>query len=548
MSKKIPEVQESTKFNFVLSIWIVPLIALLIALWLAFQYYSELGPKIEIIFKSNEGLKAGQSQIKYKDVPIGKIEKVVLRSDGDGIKVIARMDKEAIPYLNEDAKFWIVKPEVGIGGVSGLETIISGTYIKLYSKKGEMKKKKFIGLQKPYRLLEDGEYFHLNASSAFNVKKGTPIFFKNMQVGYAEYVTISLDGKSVDVIVYIEKSYIPYIHTDTKFWIQSTVDIDYANGQFDFNIAPLAHIVRGGIEFSSSGEDITKKVPYNHIFRLYKNSSVAADKQIGKGGKAVREYLMHFNESIAKLNIDASVRYDNFDIGSVKDISLSYNRGSHQMTGKVIASIDTSIFFDPSDRNHTGEENLEQAVREGLRASVQEYDPISGLLYIDLSFTDENRSREIVSGERYTLFPTVTGQGAGIMSGLTGIVDAIQKLPLDELVDSMDKAVSGFTGLLEENKETTRQLLLDLDETLDGINKLVGNKEFARIPTELNKTMRALQKSLKSLDSVMQGNSNQSLLSSQLTETLKEVAKASRDTQKMMRKLDRKPNSLIFGD
>ena len=548
MSEKIPIVKESTKFSFILSIWIVPLIALLIALWLALQYYTQLGPKIEITFENNQGLKAGQSQIKFRDIPIGKIEKVSLQTEGNGIKVIARMDKEAAPYLNEDTKFWIVKPEVGIGGVSGLETIISGTYINMYSKKEKMNKKKFIGLEQPFRLLQQGEYFHLNASSAFNIKKGTPVFFKNLQVGYVEYVTISLDGKSVDVIVYIEKPYIPYIHTDTKFWIQSTIDIDYSNGQLDFNVAPLSNLVRGGIEFSSTGEDITKKVPYNHIFRLYKNSSIAADKQIGRGGKAIREYQMHFNESIAKLSTDASVRYDKFDIGRVKDISLSYNKENRKITGSVIVSIDTSVFFDPSDKNHTGEENLDEAVREGLRASIQEYDFISGLLYINLSFSEENISREIVSGERYPLFPTVASQDTDITSGLTGIIDAIQKLPLDKLVDSMNEAVKSFTGLLDANDKVLQQLLIDLDKTLAGINKMVGTKEFAKVPAELNKTMRELQKSLKTLNGVMKGNSNSSLLSSQLTETLKEVTKASRDTQKMMRKLDRKPNSLIFGD
>ena len=93
-----------------------------------------------------------------------------------------------------------------------------------------------------------------------------------MKAGYVEYVTISLDGKSVDVIVYIEKPYIPYIHTDTKFWIQSTIDIDYSNGQLDFNVAPLSNLVRGGIEFSSTGEDVMKKVPIIIFFGSIKTA------------------------------------------------------------------------------------------------------------------------------------------------------------------------------------------------------------------------------------------------------------------------------------
>jgi len=110
MSTEIPQIEESSKFNLITSIWIVPFIALIIAGWLAYQYFSELGPEIKIIFPENEGLHAGQSQIKYRNVPIGTVKKIVLQKKGEGVTVIARMEKSATPYLNTNAKFWIVKP------------------------------------------------------------------------------------------------------------------------------------------------------------------------------------------------------------------------------------------------------------------------------------------------------------------------------------------------------------------------------------------------------------------------------------------------------
>ncbi|HHD79293.1 MAG TPA: MCE family protein, partial [Epsilonproteobacteria bacterium] len=158
MSKQIPKVEESTKFNFITSIWIVPFIALIIAGWLAYQYFSELGPEIRIIFPNNEGLQAGQSHIKYKDVPIGVVKKIELQKDGEGVTIIARMDKNTEAYLNDNTKFWIVKPEVGVTGVSGLETLISGTYINMYTQKGGAFKEKFHGMSHAYRKINDGEY------------------------------------------------------------------------------------------------------------------------------------------------------------------------------------------------------------------------------------------------------------------------------------------------------------------------------------------------------------------------------------------------------
>ncbi len=548
MSQQIPEIEESRKYNFITSIWIIPFIAIVIALWLAFQYYSELGPKIEITFQSNEGLKAGQSQIKFRNVPIGKVLKVMLNEHGEGIKVTARINKEATLYLNDDSKFWIVKPQVGIGGISGLDTILSGTYINLMSEKKETKKRDFIGLEQPYRLLEDGDYYHLSASSSHNLKEGTPVFFKSMKAGFVEYVTIGLDGQSVDVIIYIDKTYISYIHTDSKFWVQSSIDIDYLNGQLNLNVAPLSNIIQGGIEFSSSGDNIRQKVPYNYIFRLYKDNAMAMEKKIGKGGKAIRDYHMIFDDVTAKLKKDASVKYDGFDVGRVKSIEYRYNNKNHQLSGDVIVSIDTSVFFDLNDTNHTGEENLGNAVKEGLRASVQEHDPISGYLYVDLDFIETNQSRVITFERHYALFPTVSTSGNGIMSGLSGLIDSIKNLPLESLIVSLNEATDNVSVLLENNEELIPQLLATLNKTLEGVNAMVGSKEFAKMPAELNKTMRGLQKTLRSLDSVLKSNGNESLMASQLSETLKEVKQASIDTQKLFKKLDRKPNSLIFGD
>ena len=548
MAEEIPQVRESTKFSFITSIWIVPIIALLIALWLAFQYFMTLGPKIEITFESNEGLQAGQSLVKFRDVPIGKVEKVMLDDDGKGVKVIARMEREIAPYLNSDAIFWIVKPEVGVGGISGLDTILTGTYINMVSKKKKMNKKKFIGLKHPYRLLEKGEYFHLNATSSFGIVVGTPVYFKNMKVGLVEYVTISLDGKSVDIIVYINKSFVPYIHADTKFWKQSIVDIEYANGQINFNTAPLTNILRGGIEFSSTGEDASKRVPDDYIFRLYRDSGAASDKKIGKGGKAFRNYVMEFDESTAKLKLDAAVKYDKYVVGRVKDIEYSFDRKRYRLKARVSTAIDTSIFYDSSDANRSGEENLEKAVSEGLRASLQEYDPISGLLFINLSFVDENQSKTIVRRDDIALFPTVAGSGGGIMGGLNGLIDNLRKLPLNELIVSISEASDSFSDLMEHNEKILGKMMANLNKTIVGINKMVDNKEFAKMPKELNRTFRSLQKTLKSLDEVLKADSDKSLLSSQLTDTLRELNKASLDTQKLLRKLDRKPNSLIFGD
>ncbi len=226
--------------------------------------------------------------------------------------------------------------------------------------------------------------------------------------------------------------------------------------------------------------------------------------------------------------------YDGFDVGRVKSIGLVYDSNRSKIKGNVVVDIDTHIFYDPKTPNITGEENLKSAVRKGLRASIQEHDPISGLLYIDLAFVDTNITSEITIIGRYSVFPAYNN-----LSSLRGLA---------KLMESIDNTINSFGEIIKENRQVTSKILADLDEAIMTVNSLVGSKEFAKLPKELNKTMGGLQKTLASLDRVMQGNSDQSLLSSQLTQTLKEVSQASKETQRMLKKIEQKPNSLIFGD
>jgi paraquat-inducible protein B len=545
MSQQIPEIEESTKFNFITSIWIVPFIALLIAGWLAYQYYSELGPEIRIIFPKNEGLQAGQSHIKYKDVPIGTVSKIELQENGEGVVVVARMDKTATPYLNENSKFWIVKPEVGVSGVSGLDTLISGTYINMYTTKNGDFKESFAGLDHAYRNIGGGEYLVLNTPRGdSSVKVGTPIYLKNVKVGQVEYVVLALDDASVDVIVFIDKQYVPYIHTDSKFWVRSTLDVGLANGNLDITVAPITDLIQGAIEFSTTGKDIKQKVPANFVFELYKNKNIIENKKLGYGGKYVKSFLLRTDDPIAKLKENALVRYDGFEVGKVKKITLSYDKLTHKMKGNVIVEIDTSVFEDGSDSNYTGEENFYLAVKEGLRAQIIPTDPITGTLYVDLTFNHNDENRTITKEGTYALLPTVSYKRGNLMESATKLLDKINALPLEKLLASLNKVVD------ESAKPVANAniLLLDLKKTVENLNKMTDKRSFVTMPDEVDKMLKELTKTLKTTKKVVRGYDSNSLITKQLSQTLKIVTETSKEMQQFLEMLNRKPNSLIFGD
>jgi paraquat-inducible protein B len=546
MPEQLPKVEESTKFNFVTSIWIVPFIALIIAGWLAYQYFSELGPEIRIVFPSNQGLKAGQSQIKYKDVPVGTITKITLQKDGEGVVVIARMDKVAEPYLNEDTKFWIVKPELGISGITGLDTLISGNYIGITGRKGGELKKSFVGLDHAYRSEIKGEYYVLRSLRGdSSIKQGTPVYLKNIRVGRVEYVMLGLNDIFVDVIIFIDKQYTPYVHTDSKFWVRSTLDAELVNGALDVTLAPFIDLLQGAIEFSSSGYDANQTVPSSFKFLLHRNKNVVNTKKIGHAQKEIELFMLNTEESIAKLKIGSPVKYDGFKIGSVIEITLSYDKKTHKMKGKVITEIDTSVFDDLSDVNDTGKENLYHAVTEGLRARIDTIDPITGRLYVNLLFTDNdgNKTIEKVNGQ-YAVIPTVHSVNGDMMAGFSKIMDKINRLPIEELVASLNKVIKES----EKPVANANVVLEELKETVKNLNALTSKKTFTSMPDEVDKALKELTRTLKTTKKVVKGYGNNSLLSRQIAETLKTVNRTSEEMREFLKMLNRKPNSLIFGD
>ena len=551
MSKKIPKIKESRKFNIFTSIWIVPFIALVIAGWLAYQYFSQLGPEIRIVFAKNEGLQAGQSQIKYKDVPIGVINKIELQEDSDGVVVIARMDKSVKAYLHQKSKFWIVKPEVGISGVSGLDTLISGTYIDMYAPKKEKKstdlkfQSKFIGLDYTYRNISGGEYFILNSlKGESSIKEGTPIYLKNIKVGQVEYVVLGLDDASIDVIIFIDKLYTSYINEDSNFWVRSTVDVSFENANLDISVAPFTDLIQGAIEFSTTGKNEKNRVPNGFIFELYKNKNTIVNKKIGKGGIDIKTFMFQTTEPIAKLKVNSLVTFEGFEVGKIKNIYLSYNNKKRKMMGQIILTVDTSAFKDINDVNHTGEENFYRAVEEGLRAKIMTSNPILGSLQVRLSFEKNFLDKKIIVKNGYALLPSVKDSSGSIMKSVSSILDKIKKLKIEKLIASLD-------NLVRKSVKPVKNLNLVLNELKIGIkniNHLTEKKSFRVLPDELNKTLKALTTTLYTTKNIIKGYKKSSLLTRQVSETLNIITETSKEMKVFLRMLNRKPNSMVFGD
>ena len=183
--KGLPEPEIQTKKRRISIVWLVPLVALAIGGWLVYKAVSEKGPTVTITFESAEGLEAGKTKIKFKDVELGQVTSIELDDELSQVIVKAEMVKQAEKIISENTRFWVVRARVAAGGISGLGTLFSGAYIGLDPGQPGKLKTRFQGLEVPPVVTTDlpGSHFVLRAASLGSLNIGDPVFFVGSRSG-----------------------------------------------------------------------------------------------------------------------------------------------------------------------------------------------------------------------------------------------------------------------------------------------------------------------------------------------------------------------------
>lgn len=540
-----PRVKESKGIQILTTIWLVPLLAMIIALWLAFQYYAKIGPTIQISFKSNAGLIANQSQIKLRDVTIGMVTKISLSDDGTGVTVEARMNKEVSSYLNDRAKMWIVHPDVGSHGVSGLDTLLSGSYIELHGiKKLGTQQRKFIGLEDPYIDSEaKGKYYHLSAPTSNDITEGSNVYYRKIKVGRVERVGLSMDGTQVNFTVFVQDRYTPFINTKSLFYTRSNFSMDFSQGKLDISIASLSQIVHGGISIytpTQSIKDINQSnLNEKEVYPLYSSLAEMKSKHLMTGADD-KVYQFKFKDNINKLEISSPIEFNGFQVGYVIDIESHFDEQNQSVQSNIFAIIHTKAFSNPQTAIR-GEEVLEKLVHDGLKATLNTAVPIIGGQFIDLIF-DNTTPATIVNNDTYALFPTSQQKKSdGMVKEIEKLIVKLEKLPLENLLTSATK-------LIDDTNVPVKSLLIDLDKSIKNLNTLTSNKSLHKLPEDLSNTVQELRKTLNQFQNFTQGYDADSKFSAELSVTLKELSLAAESIERVGRKLEKKPNALLLGD
>jgi len=545
--KEIPQATILRKKRMRISVvWIIPILAAVVAIGIAAQRFISQGPTITIAFRAAAGIEAGKTFIKYKDVKIGQVIAVELSEDYERVLVKAKIAKHASRLMVEDAKFWIVEPHVTLSGVTGLDTLVSGNYIGFEAGKSDEDARSFTGLDTPLAVThEKGREYVLKARSLGSLGVDSPVYYRQMNVGRVKAYNLAADGKSVEITVFVQSPYDKYVTDTTSFWNASGIHVSIGAAGVDVHTESLAALIGGGVafdvpEFQSAGTPVAA----NTAFTLYRDRALAMKQP----DPDERRYALYFNESVRGLSVGAPVTLFGLQVGEVTAVGLTFDQAKAVFRPRAMITLFPDRIdgmLSPKERAASGAsaealrgkarvQALRRAIEErGLRAQLRTGNLISGELYVALEYFPDAPKAKLDSSRDPIELPVVAGGFAAIEARLGSILTKIDNLPLDAIGADLKNTLASANQTLKD----AASLLKRLDE------KLVP--EGTKTLEELRRAIASADRVLTHADSTFVGKD--AALPQDLRDTLQEVSRAARSVRVLVDYLERHPEALVRG-
>ncbi|MDB6090327.1 MAG: hypothetical protein JWN85_3111 [Gammaproteobacteria bacterium] len=515
-------------------VWIVPIAAAGIVLWLAWRALADRGPEITIAFKVAEGMQAGQTKVQHRSADVGTVESLKLTPDMSRVIVHARMARLATPYLNDETRFYLVAPHVGVGGISGLSTIVSGSYIEMYPGRHGAQRRHFVALDEPPILLPDtpGRTFTLRAPDLGSLTRGSPISYHGVSVGQVEDYMLEPDGKHVKVTAFIRAPHESLVHPVTRFWNAGGVDVSAGAQGVRVRATSWQQLLSGGIAFETPDAALAgPPSPAGAIFELFDNRQRAM--RTPHGPELV--YVADFQGNLRGVEVGTPVELQGNEVGEVKEANLKYDERRHTLLTRVRFSIDpeqVKILDMPrpagADAREVASEWLDKLVARGLRAQMAAASFVTGQKLIALDMAPNAPPARIAHGGEAVEFPTVaSGDLTEIMQSLRGVLK------------NLDRATSG---------PQLGHALQSLDQTLTRLDTMTRDVEpdIKSLVKSLRDTADAATGTLTAVQGMMGNNSN-TPTDTDLPKLMRELTDAARSVRVLADYLDRHPESLLRG-
>ena len=551
-------------------IWIVPVAAVLIGSWMLYHTFKNQGPTVTMLASNAEGIISGKTQIKSRSVDVGKVVSVELSQDLKQVVIRARMNPGTANLLNDESQLWVVKPTIGRGGVSGLNTLLSGAYIELQPGKSDSGKYFFELLETPPIAPPDapGVRIFLSSSDAAALAVGDPILYRGYDVGTVERSEFDMTKRNMRYQLFIRAPYDALVTENVRFWKASGMALDMSAEGVRIEMASMATLLGGGVTFDVlDGWPAGNKVADDADFQLFENRKSIQDGLYNE----YLEYLLFFDESIRGLTAGAPVEYRGVRIGTVASVPYFFNMKNPLEVAfnkgiPVLIRIETGRLYDNLTLPQLRLE-LDQAVSKGLRAVLKTGNLLTGGLYIDLNqveadskavatpaaapavvaapsdgvtanVTTDAETPAIVATPLlpeplpefagYKILPTSRSGLGHIEQKVLQALDKINNLPVEQVLADSSATLNATKDLMQQSQQ--------LVQSLDALVKADATQQ---LPAEVNKSLADLRKTLTGL-------SPGSPVYERINSNLQAMDKVLRDLQPVVQTLNQQSNALII--
>jgi paraquat-inducible protein B len=550
---KIPETSAVRRSRRVPVIWTIPIIAIAIGAWLAWDTLSKEGPKIVVSFEDAEGLTAGQSQLKFKDITLGTVKSLEFTKDRRKVLVSISTTAQAEPFLTEGTQFWVVKPRLFAGNISGFNTLLSGAYVGLLPGDAAAKAERtFVGREEP-PLLDSGvpgKTFLLKTEQLGSVNLGSPVFYRGLSVGQVLGWDIGDMAESVTIHAFVRSPFDSYVHDQTRFWNASGVSVKLGGAGVDMQVESLRALLLGGVAFETPASGPFSEVSgENHEFPLFANQDAA------KAASYSRKIplLVYFSSSVRGLAPGSDVVMHGLTVGRVTDVRLSYDPAKDTVVAPVRLEIEPERVVGIGRQVTKNVDAMVQTLAaKGLRATLQSGNLLTGEMLVSLDVVPDAPAATVTMEDGAFVFPTSDSGGlAGLQASAGDLLRNVNAIPfasIGQSLNAMTKNMSELTNgpQLQQALTALAATMMEAQSAMKTLDTDMGPfmKQLPEIAASLQTTLKQSNLLMRSVDT---GYGSDTQFHRDLDRLMAQLNDAVRSFKGLADLLTRHPEALVRG-
>jgi paraquat-inducible protein B len=433
-------------------LWLIPLVAAGLVVYLGYNSLANRGPLVTLVLASADGLTVDQTEVKHKAVTVGTVESIKLSNDMKSVVVEVRMVGGTDAMLTDKARFWVVRPRLSAGSLTGIETLVSGAYIEVDpGGPGGKKERRFDALREPPGRQSDepGQVYVLKAKHLGSLSTGSPVYYRDVEVG--EVLSYDLgDGLGpVTLRVFVREPYDKFVHAQTQFWNASGLSVTMGAEGMHIELQSIQTLLSGGIAFETpTGAGPDTVAGEKATFDLYEDKATADNAFYREN----IPYVSYFRSSVQGLATGSPVLVSGVQVGSVHDVKLVYDAAAHAMVARVAFAIQPERIL---TKGIAGGADVHKAFSDPtMHVRLESSNLLTGAKDLALEYSTSKATVRAAAdlpreGDALVL-PSEGGSLDGLTASLAEIATKVDRIPFQEIGDNASATLASVQHLVAE--------------------------------------------------------------------------------------------------